>query len=503
VGQPPGRRTQVVDSTGTYSFGYDNMARMTSATTDYTFDSTGPLTVQYSYDAASNLTMMQTAQANPMYAYDNLNRLTSVQSIGQSFTIGYDALSRRTSLARLPNGITTSYGYDPVSRLTSVLHTLGSATVDGATYTYDNGPNRRSRTDKRTNVTLTYGYDNIYQLKSVLQGSTTKESYTYDPVGNRLSSLGVSPYTYNTSNELMSTPSGSYTYDNNGNRKGDPSGATYFWENDNRLSSMVLPGAGGTVNFKYDPFGRRIQKSFTQSGTTTTTNYLYDGVKLLERLQQNGTILSSFTNTLNIDEPLAETISGTTSYYEQDGLSSVTSLSNNAGALANTYTYDSFGKLTASSGTTANPFRYTGREFDTETGIYEYRARYYDQNVGRFLSEDPIGFRGGIDFYAYVKNRPTSFVDPKGTCPQLGDSLSNYHIYTCGGQRPEDRCGCNCAYSTDLDKCIKDCENGCFPLPPPSAADACLCLCNVGYQNGYYNNSITYWLCKHGCKKLK
>jgi len=81
----------------------------------------------------------------------------------------------------------------------------GTAVLDGATYTYDNAGNRKTRTDKRTNVTLTYGYDNIYQLLSAKQGSATKETYTYDLVGNRLSSLGVSPYNYNSSNELTST----------------------------------------------------------------------------------------------------------------------------------------------------------------------------------------------------------------------------------------------------------------------------------------------------------
>ncbi len=76
--------------------------------------------------------------------------------------------------------------------------------------------------------------------------------------------------------------------------------------------------------------------------------------------------------------------------------------------LANTYAYDSFGKLTASTGTLANPFQYTGREFDQETGNYFYRARYYDQNVGRFISEDPLGFKGGDpNFYGYVLNSPT------------------------------------------------------------------------------------------------
>ena len=103
---------------------------------------------------------------------------------------------------------------------------------------------------------------------------------------------------------------------------------------------------------------------------------------------------------------------GTTSYYQQDGLASVSSLSNAASTLTNTYTYDSFGKLAVSTGTVVNPFQFTGREFDQESGQYFYRTRYYDQNIARFASEDTVHFRGGLNFYQYALNRPTQFVYP-------------------------------------------------------------------------------------------
>jgi RHS repeat-associated protein len=122
-----------------------------------------------------------------------------------------------------------------------------------------------------------------------------------------------------------------------------------------------------------------------------------------------------YSQTLNIDEPLAMLRSSATSYYQSDGLGSVTSLSNGAGALAQTYTFDSFGKQTASSGSLVNSFQYTGREFDTETGLYYYRARYYDSSTGRFMSEDPIDWLGGdVNFYRYASNQPSMFIDPLG-----------------------------------------------------------------------------------------
>jgi RHS repeat-associated protein len=116
--------------------------------------------------------------------------------------------------------------------------------------------------------------------------------------------------------------------------------------------------------------------------------------------------------------------SGTTSYYQADGLGSLTSLSNPSGALTNTYTYDSFGNLLASTGSLVNSFRCTGREFDTETSLYYYRARYYDPNSGRFVSEDPIRIRGGINLYAYVRNDPVRLTDPDGRCPPEASARS-------------------------------------------------------------------------------
>jgi RHS repeat-associated protein len=279
-----------------------------------------------------------------------------------------------------------------------------------------------SKTDLQANLTSNYSYDNIYQLLQVTQGASTTETYSYDLVGNRLSSLGVSPYQYNSSNELTSTPSGSYTYDNNGNRKVDPTGGQYTWDWENRLTQVVLPGTSGTVNFKYDPFGRRIYKSTPNF----TGIFVYDGDNLIETLNSSGSVVARYTQTQSIDEPLDEVRSGGTNYYEADGLGSITSLTSSAGAVANTYTYDSFGNATASTGSLGNYFQYTGREFDPETGAYYYRVRYYDQTVGRFASEDPFRFYSDVNFYSYVDNDPTVLIDPYGLYTCVGSAVCNF-----------------------------------------------------------------------------
>jgi YD repeat-containing protein len=346
-----GKIQQVSDPTGTCGFAYDNMGRLTGTTTQYTFLPGHNFQNGYSYDAASNRTSLTAPDGSTnSYNYDTLNRLTTLtNSLTGQFGFGYDALSRRTQLTR-PNGVNTNYNYDSVSHLLSVLHQAGSTTLDGAGYGYDFAGNRTSKTNYLNGITSNHGYDAIYELLQVTQGGSTTENYSYDAVGNRLSSTGVPTYSYNSSNELTSNSSGSYTYDANGNTLSEPSGKSYTWDFENRMVSAVVPGTG-TVTFKYDPFGRRIQKS----GPLGTTNYLYDGPNIIEELDQSATVLARYSQGANIDEPLAELRSSTATYYEADGLGSVTSLTNSSAMNVGTYTYDGFGKLTGSTGSLINP----------------------------------------------------------------------------------------------------------------------------------------------------
>jgi RHS repeat-associated protein len=130
-----------------------------------------------------------------------------------------------------------------------------------------------------------------------------------------------------------------------------------------------------------------------------------------------GSVVARYSQTQSIDEPLAMQRGGTASFYHADGLGSVTSLSNTAGTLVQTYTLDSFGNQTAASGSITNPFQYTAREFDGEIVLDYMRARYFDPVTGRFISEDPVAFLGGRNFYTYVGNWPTLYTDPSGLAP--------------------------------------------------------------------------------------
>lgn len=342
----------------------------------------------------------------------------------------------------------TAYNYDVMSRLISVLHQSGSTILDGDSYTYDGAGNRISKTPQPGTTTYSFGYDPIYELLQATRSSdgSTTEKYSYDAVGNRLTSPGA-PYSYNTSNELTAREGVPYTYDNDGNRltKGSGTSVTSFaWDFENRLSSVTLPGSGGTNTFKYDPFGRRVYKS-APSGTTI---YVYDGANTTEELNGSGTIVERYTYGAGTDEPLVGQRQPLIFYYEADGLGSVTSLTDSTGAVAATYTYDSFGFMTNSTGSATNALRYTARHFDSATGLYYDRARYYDPIAGRFISEDPIGFDAGPNFYSYTLNNPLRFADPLGTDVWLegpsgnepylhlsinvGDPNGNYDSYSFG-----------------------------------------------------------------------
>jgi len=277
---------------------------------------------------------------------------------------GFDAAGRRTTIT-LPNSIVGTFGFDNANELTSISYANGSTTVGTLGYGYDLG-------GRRTSVTGTL---------AGFVPPTAVPSFTYDGT-NRLTSSGGT----------------SLTYDADGNITNFGS-TTYTWNARNQLTAT----SGGGAVFGYDALGRRV--SATVNGLTTP--YLYDG--------QNPAMISS--NQLlagsELDEIYAQiNASGTTSYL-RDGLNSAVADANGSGTSTANYFYSPYGD-TASTGTPSTPLQYSGREDDGATGLYYYRARYYSPQLGRFISEDPIGLGGGTNFYAYVNGNPVSYRDPQG-----------------------------------------------------------------------------------------
>ena len=214
----------------------------------------------------------------------------------------------------------------------------------------------------------------------------------------------VSTISYNSANQQTAFGSQSLSYDNNGNLTSDGINS-YGWNARNQLVSMSGPGLAAT--FQYDSSGRRISESINGA----TTGYLYDGVNVVQEQVAAGNV-----NIVagGIDEVFTRTDSTSTLSPVGDRLGSVVALTDSSGTIQTQYSYEPFGKTTASGASSANPSQYTSRENDW-TGLYYYRARYYSPSLQRFISEDPIGFLGGdVNLYGYVGNDPIGFIDPDG-----------------------------------------------------------------------------------------
>jgi len=242
--------------------------------------------------------------------------------------------------------------------------------------------------------------------------------WSYDDIGNRtqqvVTPFGQSPivtnYSYyqngqgRNSQLLASDGTSSYTWDNNGNLL--TKGATnYTWDYDDRLVGI----SSGTVSasYAYDYQGERIKK--TIGGVET--GYLYQAEDIIK--ETSGGTVTNFLHGIGIDDPAMLDRAGAKSYYFGDGLGSIREMTDATGTLQNSYSYGAWGELRTSSTTVANSYGYTGREF-AEEGLYFYRARYLDPGLGRFISEDPMGFYASINFFAYSLNNPIEYLDAFG-----------------------------------------------------------------------------------------
>ena len=317
-----------------------------------------------------------------------------------------------------------TYSYDPASQVTNIVHQIvSSATqINQAAYAYNPVGNRTSLTDRRGSQA--FGYDSLDRLTSAshpLLG--TPQAFAYDAVGNRTTNGSV----VNAGNQLTADATHTYQYDDNGNLTRKTLLATgnytqYTYDAENRLIKVEDFVAGNptpavTSTYRYDGLGRRIEKV----ANGQTKRYIYDGEDILLEYDGANVLQTRYTHGPGIDEPIAVTKAGSTFFYHQDGLGTVTDLTDSTGATAKSYSYDAYGTIVDQTGTVEQPYAYTGRELDSESGLHYYRARYYDSTMGRFSRKDPIGLSGGINLYGYVSNNPVNLTDPFGLSPSFTD----------------------------------------------------------------------------------
>lgn len=262
-----------------------------------------------------------------------------------------------------------------------------------------------------------FGYDTLDRLTSATHPLTLDQTYSYDPVGNRLNDTSQ----HNAANQLTEDASFTYQYDANGNLvrktvKANANHTDFNYDAENRLVKVEEFAAGATTpafvsTYRYDGLGRRIEKI----GNGITRRHVYDREDILLEYEENNALLARYTHGRDVDEPVAVRRGGTDYFYHADGLGSITEVTGSIGDTAKTYAYDSWGNILEQSGTAENPYTFTGREFDSETGLYYYRTRYYDPQAGRFIQRDPAGFAGGdINLFAYVGSDPVTYIDPRG-----------------------------------------------------------------------------------------
>ncbi len=434
---PAGNLTQVKDPrNGTIAYAYDNLDRLSTRTDQLTKIET------FGYDVAGNVTSFvdRKNQQTTWDLYDNLNRPTIVRFHNTAgievatLTYGYDAANRLQTLNDSLAGIIT-WGYDPLDRLTSETtpgnnvvtyvpddaNRRASMTVSGqpvVTYTWDNADrltqiaraglnpavygydnaNRRTSLQLPNLVSIGYGYDDANRLTGLtysgLVGGSQSLTYAYDPASNRTVMGGswartilpdtISGASYDAANRQLTLGTKTMTYDFNGNLEtlADGGTTTYTWDARNRLAGISGPGL--TASFAYDARGRRSQKTIDAFLTT----FQYDGMDIVRAVEGGSTV--NYLRGLEIDEHLARIEDSGTTCYVPDALSSIVALTNSAGGVSTEYSYEPFGRTTATGAASLNAFQFTGRERDL-TQLYFYRARYYNANSQRFFSEDPQG----------------------------------------------------------------------------------------------------------------
>lgn len=410
-----GNVLSVSDNDSSVGFTYDKLNRLTRLTTGATIAQPAT-TISYTYDENSNRVTMTDPQSGvTTYVYDALNRMVSLTNPkGESTSFSYDRLSRRMQIG-LANGATSSVTYDAAGRISGLRSVRGLQPLFAFDYAYDVVGNQTAISELAGNNT--FSYDVLNQLIGASHPETGNpaESFSYDAVGNRLSSHLSPSYTHDTANRLMRDAEFSYEYDANGNLARKVSLATgaatvFTWDAEDQLVRVDFPG-GTFAEYRYDGMGHRIQKSVNGQ----ITRYVYDGDGILIEYDGSNNVVARYTHAGGLDDVVSMERGGASYFYHVDAQGSVVGLTDGSGQIVQTYVYDSYGRIVEATGTIQNPFCFTGRELDPETGLYYYRARYYDPATGRFLQKDPIGFLGGdTNLYAYVFNNPVNWVDPLG-----------------------------------------------------------------------------------------
>lgn len=371
-------------------------------------------TVRFTYNSLDRLESMRDSLGTTSYTYDALGRpLTTTDPHGFSLSYAYDDAAGNITAITYPGNRTVSYTYDKLNRLTKVSNWLGQV----ATYAYD-GAGRLVSFTNFNGIITTYGFDNANRLTSITSPAASYTFGSLDGNGNPGQVLadeplapavpsGATSQTYNApKNRLLTAGSENFTYDNEG-QLATGHGVGYAFDYEHRLT-----GVGNVAQYRYDGIGNRLEAT----RNNVTTRYIYDlHGNLIAEADGANTIARYYIHGLGLLSLV--TPAGATYCYHFNQIGSTVALTDMNQAMANQYAYTPFGEIANQTETIVQPFTFVGQMgvMAEPNGFYYMRARYYDPEVRRFISEDPIGFEGGdLNLYVYAGNNPAMFADPSG-----------------------------------------------------------------------------------------
>jgi RHS repeat-associated protein len=362
------------------------------------------------------------------YEVDALNRISNISqaienNISKSLKIQYDDLSQLVKQTRFDSGkeiIVTKNKYDLAGHLTNISHTGNNKTIyadydlkwDNANritdfdFTYLNGPEKRSESK--------YRYDKTSQLINASYNFMQHEKYDFDLNGNRKQAeIQGQKQSYKTGeyNRLLSDENYSYEYDLEGNRisKTDKEGKTtkYTWDNRNRL--VKVSTSTSEIEYLYDYLNRLVKRT---ENKTDQQHFVHDNWQIILQFDNKE---PNPTHRYLWGTKQDELICDNNNWTLGDHLNTIRDIVKSDGTVSDHLNYNSFGKLISETKNDILSFAYTGKLLDQTSDLQWNINRWYDSNVGRWMSEDPIGFKGNsINVYCYVKNRIMIYMDVYG-----------------------------------------------------------------------------------------
>jgi RHS repeat-associated protein len=446
-----GQVRAVKNGLGTLGFSYDGAGRLTNAV------GVGPNAgMDIGYYPAGQVSNVTTVAGTVSYRNDEAERLVSQESPAGAFAYSYNPSNGLVESIQYPNGVQARYAFDVMDRVTGI-EWVGSSSnlIRSLGYGYD-AIGMITNVTRETGESTAYAYDSLYRLtgENTLDSSSNLvhgDTWNYDLVGNRLAKTedGIeTAYTLGQGNRLA-------TFGVEGTAYQDAAGCvtTLVFDASSRLDlawnnqyQMTATSTNGVVaeQYAYDAAGRRVM---TVSGGVTNW-HVYAGPHVVADLDATGAMVRSYVWGPGIDNLLAiqtyTNFGGTTSvssvfYALKDHLGSVLALTDASGDIVESYRYDAWGRTTVynssnqqlNNSAIGNRYCWQGREYSWATGLYNFRARWYDPITGRWLSNDPIGISGGLNQYVAFGNNPVNFRDPLGLC-ESGQGASGWGAYVFG-----------------------------------------------------------------------